>query len=85
MVMGTLFLQHGIETLLALAAFFVWHRFRESGSRGDLSCGAALSRSGKSGSRITRRFTASARWVSADAAKWRRVYSPLAQSASWSA
>jgi hypothetical protein len=40
-LMGTLFLQHGTETLLALAAFFFWHRFRESGAARDLLLGAA--------------------------------------------
>jgi len=40
-LMGTLFLQHGTETLLALAAFYFWHRFRASGSPRDLLWGAA--------------------------------------------
>ncbi|HEY8122068.1 MAG TPA: hypothetical protein VII78_12180 [Myxococcota bacterium] len=45
-LISTLFLQHGTEALLALAAFFFWHRYRESGATRDVllgsSCAAAI-------------------------------------------
>ncbi|HEU4431733.1 MAG TPA: hypothetical protein VFT98_23445 [Myxococcota bacterium] len=40
LLLGTLFLQHGAEALLALAAFFFWHRYRGSGAARDVLLGA---------------------------------------------
>lgn len=40
LLIGTLFLQHGTEALLALAAFLFWHRYRRSGAPRDVLLGA---------------------------------------------
>ena len=40
-LISTLFLQHGSETLLALAAFYFWHRYREHGAARDVLLGSA--------------------------------------------
>jgi hypothetical protein len=40
-LMSTLFLQHATEALLALSAFYFWHRYRASGALRDVLLGSA--------------------------------------------